>query len=522
MSEDATKVDEQIKIKLSSPESIDCPERSSAPEPVAGARAELSAASGTSLVSDQKAIVDLGDQYEVIEAIGQGAMGQVYKVRDRQLDRILAIKLLNKNLAADMQAVKRFAQEAAAAANLSHPNLVTVYGYGQARDGSPFLIMNFIEGESLASILRRQGALDPKRAVNIFYQVAEGLDYAHSQGLIHRDLKPSNIIISSTESGAEEVAHIVDFGIAKVASGHGDTLSTLTTTGDFIGTPAYMSPEQCLGQTIDQRTDIYAFGCLLYEALTGQAPFASATSVEVIAKKITEDAAPLSSSQIPQSLDMIVTCCTARNAANRYENSRRLREDLISVAQDMPPRYAASKIRPDGMVFLKRFAAFAIDYTIVSTVAGLLMFVFMIVGMLFYAALSAAFHDFADSISATVGILFILSYLSPGFILFLYYVWFEAKRGHTFGKQILGLRVRDQKGAPPSLLRAAQRNGGKLLFLGLIPGLVLFLFLIPNVPIACLAVFLSYLIIFALYLRTVIVHRQFPWDVLSKCEIVRR
>lgn len=295
--------------------------------------------------------IEISDEFEVLELIGQGATGHVYKVRNKTSNRILAIKVLRKNLIGDIQSVKRFNQEAAAAAGLTHANVVSVYSAGETKDGAPYITMSYIDGESFAAVLKKTAKLELQRAIDLFLQICEGLEAAHSQGLIHRDLKPSNIIIDKSESGIEH-AHLVDFGIAKIVASSGDTLSTLTASGDFLGTPTYMSPEQCLGKNVDNRTDIYALGCMFFEAVSGSSPYAGLSPVEVIAKKMSEQSPVLQQAPtVSPALSMIVACCMASDPASRYESVSALKSDLIALSEDREPKQAMAKF---GLALAKR------------------------------------------------------------------------------------------------------------------------------------------------------------------------
>lgn len=297
--------------------------------------------------SEQGSLPFLGDDYEVLGQIGRGGMGSVYKVRDRNLDRIMAFKLLDRTLAEDQVALKRFEQEAAAASQLDHDNLVAVYGHGRTRDGTPYLVMDYLEGKNLSEVLKEEGTMEPGRALSIFQQIAEALRHAHEQNVIHRDIKPTNIILTRTDSGAE-IARIVDFGIAKVMPAANRETHDLTETGEVFGSPHYMSPEQCLGFMLDQRSDIYSLGCLMYEALTGDSPFAGANPIQVVVKHINEDPVKFPSSittgSIAKKLERVVLHCLEKDKNNRYQSASDLLKDLdlIKVGKN-PPAYSLGK-----------------------------------------------------------------------------------------------------------------------------------------------------------------------------------
>ena len=219
-------------------------------------------------------------KYELLEKLGEGGFGVVYKARDPALDRLVALKVLAPQFTADSQAVERFRQEARLAARLKHPHIVTIYEVGEAA-GRYFIAMEWIDGRSLAQRIAAQGALPLGEVVRLVEQVADALDYAHRQGLIHRDIKPANILLDS-----QGQATLTDFGIVKAMNEAG-----MTTTGMALGTPEYMAPEQVLGGELDARTDLYALGVVLFHALTGQSPFRGTTPF-VIQKAHLEEPPP--------------------------------------------------------------------------------------------------------------------------------------------------------------------------------------------------------------------------------------
>jgi eukaryotic-like serine/threonine-protein kinase len=218
--------------------------------------------------------------YQILSLVGKGGMGNVFKARHTLLDRDVAIKMLHSHLVADPQTLRRFQQEAKAVSSLVHPNIVAAREFAMTTDGQPYIVMDFVDGRSLGEIIREQGVLDWQRFMSIFVPVCEALVCAHSHGIIHRDIKPGNIIISVDERG-HEVARLVDFGIAKIERPDGDSIG-LTRTGDVVGSPLYMSPEQCLCRKVDARTDIYSLGCVMYEASTGELPFHGGSAYETI------------------------------------------------------------------------------------------------------------------------------------------------------------------------------------------------------------------------------------------------
>ena len=236
---------------------------------------------------------DLGEKYEVLSVLGKGGMGAVYRVRDKELGKEFAIKLLRPELSKDQGAAKRFAQEAKACKDLTHVNLCAVYDNGTAMDGSPYMVMDYLDGETLAHVIQEHAYLEVPRALDIFIQICDALNHAHLKNVIHRDLKPSNIILTKSPSGGD-IVKVLDFGIAKILSDGGKEVTRLTQTGDLFGSPLYMSPEQCKGEKLDASSDIYALGCVMYETLTGKSPFDAENAFKVMLKHVDETPAPLS------------------------------------------------------------------------------------------------------------------------------------------------------------------------------------------------------------------------------------
>ena len=279
---------------------------------------------------------NLGDRYEVLQRIGTGGMGAVYKVRDKSIDAIVAVKVLQQALVQDAAALKRFQQEAESASQLNHPNLVSVFGHGTTCDGAPYIVMDYLEGKSLADILTEAKVLESARALKLFKDIAEALSYAHKSGVIHRDIKPTNIIVTDI-GGTSERANIVDFGIAKVMPTANRETHDLTQTGEVFGSPNYMSPEQCLGFMLDSRSDLYSFGCLMYEVLTGSPPFDGANPIQVIVKHMNEPAPDfpkaVRTDKAIEKLENVVLRCLDKEKTERYQSADDLLHDLEAVSQ---------------------------------------------------------------------------------------------------------------------------------------------------------------------------------------------
>lgn len=257
----------------------------------------------------------LANRYEIVEFVEEGGMGALYKARHLSVDRQVAVKLLLTGIGDTEAARKRFVQEAKIAGSLSHTNLVPVYDFGETEDGIPFLIMDFLEGTTLADMVKR-GPLAPPDVIDIVLQICEGLRHAHSKGLIHRDLKPSNVMLLN--EGDKTLVKVMDFGIAKKVD---DDAQQLTKTGEVFGSPFYMSPEQCKGLVLDARSDTYAIGCIIFELLSGRVPLKGDNTMQTICKHLTEAPPKLSSlCRVPPVLEGIVDRCLEKEPEKRYQS----------------------------------------------------------------------------------------------------------------------------------------------------------------------------------------------------------
>lgn len=249
-------------------------------------------------------------------------MAEVYRARDELLGREVAIKILSERFAKDRAFVERFRREAQSAANLNHPNIVSLYDYG-SDEGAYFIVMEFIDGQSLAEVIASDGRLTPERSAEVASDVAAALDRAHGAGIIHRDIKPGNIMLTTLGQ-----TKVTDFGIARALGG--DSEQTMTQTGMVIGTAAYLSPEQAQGEPVDARSDVYSLGIVLYEMLAGAPPFSGETPLSIAYKHVREDPARLSTvnPDVPQALEAVASKALAKNPENRYTHAGEMRDDL--------------------------------------------------------------------------------------------------------------------------------------------------------------------------------------------------
>ncbi|HMP51129.1 MAG TPA: protein kinase [Candidatus Melainabacteria bacterium] len=319
-------------------------------------------------------VPELPDGYELIEKLGEGGMGRVYRVRDLTLDKEFAIKILQQDLSKDASALKRFNQEIDAAAALSHANLISIYKHGTTHNGEPYLVMDYLEGPSLADLIEKgtDFAGNADRLLDIFIQICDALAHAHENGVIHRDIKPSNIIITKSADG-KDLVKIVDFGIARVIEASNRETHNLTQTGEVFGSPHYMSPEQCLGLMLTQHSDIYSLGCTLYEAITGSPPFAGANPIQLVVKHINENVSgfdkDVKRSKALKQLETITLKCLSKEMDDRYASVTALKEDLEKVKAGKPiPKYVlANRAKPTitkGQAFAFSALAFGLLFLV--------------------------------------------------------------------------------------------------------------------------------------------------------------
>lgn len=274
----------------------------------------------------------IAEHYKVLSLLGSGGMGAVYLVEDSRDSNKYALKTILATDASDRN-LQRFKRESEATSRLNHPNLVRIFDSGFISDGQPYFVMEFIEGKDLSTVMKEEGALPLDRVLEHFITICNAITYAHAQGVVHRDLKPSNVMI------ADGVIKILDFGIAKIFS-DATQFNTVTRSGEVIGSPSYMSPEQCLGRPVDLRSDVYSIGCMLYECLVGAPPFIGETALATMLKHQSEKPLSLKEASLggsfPADLEIIISRMLEKDANNRYSDLLQVAEDLKCVQRKEP------------------------------------------------------------------------------------------------------------------------------------------------------------------------------------------
>jgi serine/threonine protein kinase len=288
----------------------------------------------------------LDERYEVRAALGEGGMGTVYRGWQLSVDREVAIKVIHAKLATDRIAVKRFLREARLSSRLTQPSIVNVYDFGQSEDGTLFLVMELLKGQTLASLLESMRPLPLKRVVTIALQLCDALESAHGQGIIHRDLKPGNIIVLDDPPG-RDLVKVLDFGLAK--SLLTETTSVVTHSNALLGTPLYMPPEQIDGRPTDQTSDFYSFGCILYQMITGRPPFLG-DSVNLVLASHMHDPIPPLPPHVPPQIASMVAWMMAKDPTARVASARAVRDAFeAALAQGLPPEPATPDLTFEHM-----------------------------------------------------------------------------------------------------------------------------------------------------------------------------
>jgi serine/threonine protein kinase len=275
-------------------------------------------------------------KYELLELIGTGGMGAVFKANNKVTNAPVAVKILHPHLAVEGPSLKRFQLEAKAASRIDHPNSVSVHDFG-VWNKHAYLVMDYLEGKSLAHLIRQNGKLKPDFALPIFVQACAGLIAAHKLGIFHRDVKPSNFVVMDALSGV--TTKVCDFGLVKLKIQEGDTI---TGTGEVFGSPPYMSPEQCLGRTVDERSDMYSMGILMYEALTGFLPIKGGNPLDTMRMQVSTSPPEIDlreeDPRVAGKLAQIIKKTLAKDPEDRYESMEALKAALEKVDEEMKQR----------------------------------------------------------------------------------------------------------------------------------------------------------------------------------------
>ena len=269
------------------------------------------------------------EKYELVSRLGSGGMSVVFKAKHRLLSRMVAVKFLNNDSFRQPHLQRRFLLEAQITSSLSHPSIITVYDFGINQDGQPYLVMDYVDGPTLAQVLERGGPIPEREAVRLFSQVSSALAFAHSRGVVHRDVKPGNVILSFPP-GEAACAKVLDFGLAQSDSNNDLDHQRLTQHGCALGSPLYMSPEACQGKQVDARSDMYSFGCLMYEVLKGVPPFRGESAFDTMNLHVHHRPPQLDSLQSPQLRDLIGRCL-AKTPEERFSSAQEITNELNLV-----------------------------------------------------------------------------------------------------------------------------------------------------------------------------------------------
>src|SRR5215470_13505417 len=284
----------------------------------------------------------VNDRYRIVETIGQGGMGRVYKAMQSPLDRTVALKILAAGHDRDPNFYKRFFLEASVTAKLTHPNTITLYDYGRTEDGIFFIAMEYLDGRTLSQAMQQDGALAQERVIHVAQQICRSLREAHALGIVHRDLKPANVMLLR-QPDDHEFVKVLDFGLVKFFQGENQE-GEITNVGTFMGSPHYIAPEQARNQGPDQRCDIYSLGVLLYQMLTGKVPFTAPNPVDIILKHLHEAPVPPRQARpdlpIDPQLESIVLRCLAKERTERFQSM----DDLLGALKVVRQQLAGSSL----------------------------------------------------------------------------------------------------------------------------------------------------------------------------------
>lgn len=465
-------------------------------------------------VENNHEIVD--GRFETVKLIGEGGMGKVFQVRDLSNQMLFALKLISSERMNRLKSAERFQKEWEAVSRLEHPNIARVREYGTDSDGRPFLLMDYLEGTNLQDLLASQGSLDENRAQNIISAVCRALNHAHEHGVVHRDIKPSNVFLTMSSSG-EEVVKVLDFGIAGIYDEAGAHMP-LTETGEMLGTPWYMSPEQCFGKTCDERSDIYQVGCLYHQLLTGNAPFPGGSAFEVMFKHVTQD---LETGKLDGKIGAILARALDKNPDHRFQSMSEFIKALELAGEESSSSEHKAVVRqncrqaapgcgrtPGPANVFRRIGAAFVDALLIATIsstaihcllAGNMNIVNTVLGGIkpvqFWVTFSSFVYGFLDALLVWPMLLlsaiphdlrfvgntlrqipelgWVWQGLIPFFLCLInwaYHVLFECSALQaTPGKLLAGLRVQTAAATRPSLLQSSIRHFSKVLSTLLLP-----------------------------------------------------
>jgi serine/threonine protein kinase len=302
------------------------------------------------------------DRYEILELVGHGGMSLIYKARHKLMNRVVALKMLHARSLLDPAGLKRFQQEAQAASLLDHPNVIRVYDFGLLEDQTPYLVMDFVQGSSLTALIEKKGKLHYDYCLPIFIQVADALAHAHEKGVLHRDLKPCNVMINESENGP--IAKVVDFGLATFLVDAPMRSDKLTQTGEVFGSVYYMSPEQCCGKQLDERSDIYSLGCVMYECLAASVPVRGDSLLETMQKQVTTNPVPLtvytSGEKFPPKLEQLIMRTLKKAPKERFQSMEDLHDELVRITGGAPPERPKKTTKEGALSLSPRKIAYAV------------------------------------------------------------------------------------------------------------------------------------------------------------------
>lgn len=327
-------------------------------------------------------ITPLSGRYEFLTVIGAGGAGVIYKAKQKPLGRPVAVKMIHSHLV-NVTALKRFLQEAKTISTMHHPNIISVHDFGVSEENQPYMVMDFVEGTTLSDMIKEGGALEPEFAVNLAMQICDGLAHAHSHNVLHRDLKPNNVMLVPLAAG-EYHLRVLDFGLAKLFA-EDEQADHLTKTGETVGTPAYMAPEQVMGKKLSPRSDVYSLGCLLYHCLTGFVPFGGATKMETMLKQLNDPAPPFSEYDVDVSerLEALVMQLLSKDPAGRPESMEQVKKQLKALLTETSSSQMSSLSKKEkkkeikGSVDTKKIALVAVPSLIVSILGAGAAFYFL-------------------------------------------------------------------------------------------------------------------------------------------------